>query len=91
MVTCVTRRPEKAARKVASGPRLHRGAVINLYTWATPTICKASIALGELDLDYSVHPAPLKTGAQKQPWFAAINPKGRIPAIWIAPPATSRY
>jgi glutathione S-transferase len=55
--------------------------VIDLYTWTTPNGRKVSIALEEMGLDYSVHPIPLKTGAQKSPAFLAINPNGRIPAI----------
>jgi glutathione S-transferase/GST-like protein len=55
--------------------------MIDLYTWTTPNGRKVSIALEELGLPYAVHPVDLKTGAQKQPWFEAINPNGRVPAI----------
>jgi glutathione S-transferase len=55
--------------------------MIDLYTWSTPNGRKISIALEEMDLAYEVHPVALKSGAQKQPWFLAINPNGRIPAI----------
>jgi glutathione S-transferase len=55
--------------------------VIDLYTWSTPNGRKVSIALEEMELDYAVHPVPLKTGAQKTPAFLAINPNGRVPAI----------
>jgi glutathione S-transferase len=55
--------------------------VIDLYTWTTPNGRKVSIALEELGLPYSVHPVELKAGVQKQAWFTAISPNGRIPAI----------
>jgi glutathione S-transferase len=55
--------------------------MIDLYTWTTPNGRKVSIALEEMGLDYEVNPVDLKTGAQKQPAFLAINPNGRIPAI----------
>jgi len=55
--------------------------VIDLYTWTTPNGRKVSIALEEMELPYAVHPVPIRTGLQKEPWFLAINPNGRIPAI----------
>jgi GSH-dependent disulfide-bond oxidoreductase len=55
--------------------------MIDLYTAATPNGHKASITLEELGLPYTVHPIDLSSGAQKEPWFTAINPNGRIPAI----------
>jgi glutathione S-transferase len=55
--------------------------MIDLYTWTTPNGRKISIALEEMGLAYEVHPINLKSGAQKQPDFLAINPNGRIPAI----------
>jgi glutathione S-transferase len=55
--------------------------MIDLYTWTTPNGRKASIALEEMALPYTVHPIALKTGAQKAPEFLAINPNGRVPAI----------
>ncbi len=55
--------------------------MIDLYTWTTPNGRKVSIALEEMGLAYEVHPLALRTGAQKQPPFLAINPNGRIPAI----------
>jgi glutathione S-transferase len=55
--------------------------VIDLYTWTTPNGRKVSIALEEMSLAYTVHPIPLRSGAQKAPDFLAINPNGRIPAI----------
>ncbi len=55
--------------------------MIDLYTAATPNGHKASIALEELGLPYTVHALELSKNDQKQPWFLAINPNGRIPAI----------
>ena len=55
--------------------------MIDLYTAATPNGYKVSIALEELDLPYTLHALKLADGEQKQDWFLAINPNGRIPAI----------
>ncbi len=55
--------------------------MIDLYTASTPNGWKASIALEELELPYTVHSIDLRTGEQKQPPFLALNPNGRIPAI----------
>jgi GST-like protein len=55
--------------------------MIDLYTAATPNGWKASIALEELELPYEVHSLDLGQQQQKEPWFLAINPNGRIPAI----------
>ena len=55
--------------------------MIDLYTAATPNGYKVSIALEELDLPYELHAFNLSDGTQKEPWFLAINPNGRIPAI----------
>ena len=55
--------------------------MIDLYTAATPNGYKVSIALEEMNLDYTVHPLDISSGIQKEPPFTAINPNGRIPAI----------
>jgi glutathione S-transferase len=55
--------------------------VIDLYTAATPNGHKASVTLEELGLPYTVHAVNLAKNEQKEPWFLAINPNGRIPAI----------
>ena len=54
---------------------------IELYYWPTPNGHKISIALEELALPYTLHTLNLGRREQKQPWFLAINPNGRIPAI----------
>lgn len=55
--------------------------MITLYTSPTPNGWKASIALEELGLPYEVRAIDLSSQEQKEPWFLAINPNGRIPAI----------
>jgi GST-like protein len=55
--------------------------MIDLYTSATPNGWKASVALEEMDIPYSVHPISLSNGEQKQDAFLKLNPNGRIPAI----------
>ena len=55
--------------------------MIDLYTAATPNGHKVSIALEELGLPYSLRVLDLSANEQKEPWFLAINPNGRIPVI----------
>ena len=55
--------------------------MIDLYTAATPNGHKVSITLEELGLPYTLKVLDLAQAEQKQPWFLAINPNGRIPAI----------
>ena len=55
--------------------------MIDLYTAPTPNGWKASVTLEELALPYQVHAVNLANNEQKEPWFLAINPNGRIPAI----------
>jgi len=55
--------------------------MIDLYTAPTPNGHKISIALEELALPYEMHVLELGKNVQKEPWFTAINPNGRIPAI----------
>jgi GST-like protein len=55
--------------------------MIDLYSAATPNGHKVSIALEEMGLPYKLHTIELKQNQQKEPWFLAINPNGRIPAI----------
>ncbi len=54
--------------------------MIDLYTWRTPNGRKPLILLEETGLPYNLIPVPLD-GTQKEPWFTAINPNGRIPAM----------
>ncbi len=55
--------------------------MIDLYSAATPDGHKVSIALEELGLPYTLHVLELDKGDQLAPWFLAISPNGRIPAI----------
>ena len=55
--------------------------MIDLYTSPTPNGYKVSILLEELGCPTRSTRIDLSSGAQKEPWFTAINPNGRIPAI----------
>src|SRR6201996_258844 len=55
--------------------------VIDLYTWTTPNGRKASIALEEMGLPYTVHPVDIGKDEQFKPEFLKISPNNRIPAI----------
>jgi glutathione S-transferase len=55
--------------------------MISLYTAPTPNGHKASITLEELAIPYKTVGVDLGKNVQKEPWFLAINPNGRIPAI----------
>ena len=55
--------------------------MIELFTAATPNGWKVSVALEELGLPYTVRQISLGKLEQKEEWFLAINPNGRIPAI----------
>jgi len=55
--------------------------MIELFSAATPNGHKISIALEELGLPYTLRVLELGKLEQKEPWFLAINPNGRIPAI----------
>ncbi|AUX42622.1 glutathione S-transferase [Sorangium cellulosum] len=55
--------------------------MIELYTAATPNGWKASIALEELGLPYSVRPLTLSKQEQKEVWYLELNPNGRIPTL----------
>ena len=55
--------------------------MITLYSKATSNGRKASIMLEETGLAYTVRPMALENQEQKQDWYLAINPNGRIPCI----------
>ena len=54
---------------------------VTLYTAGTTNGWKASILLEELQISYKVHVIDLSKNEQKEDWYLAINPNGRIPAI----------
>ncbi len=55
--------------------------MIDLYTAPTPNGHKASVTLEELELAYEAHAVDLSKNEQRQEWFLALNPNGRIPVI----------
>lgn len=55
--------------------------MITLYTSPTPNGWKVSITLEEMGLDYDVKAIDLAKGEQKEDWYVALNPNGRIPTI----------
>ncbi|KAJ7498987.1 glutathione S-transferase [Mycena latifolia] len=57
-----------------------------LYTGPTPNGHKVSVYLEELkalypNVDYDVEKIDISTNRQKEPWFIALNPNGRIPVL----------
>ncbi|KAH9890011.1 glutathione S-transferase C-terminal-like protein [Cubamyces lactineus] len=56
-----------------------------LYTAGTPNGRKVSVFLEELKevygLPYDVHPIDISKNVQKERWFLALNPNGRIPVL----------
>ncbi|OCK79799.1 glutathione S-transferase [Lepidopterella palustris CBS 459.81] len=54
---------------------------LTLYTAQTPNGIKISITLEELGIPYKVYKVEIGKNVQKEPWFLAINPNGRIPAL----------
>ncbi|RMD39980.1 hypothetical protein DV735_g5161, partial [Chaetothyriales sp. CBS 134920] len=54
---------------------------LTYYTFGTPNGLKGAIALEELGLEYSVVKVDITKNEQKEAWFLAINPNGRIPAL----------
>lgn len=55
--------------------------MIDFYTAATPNGRKVALMLEELGIPYQEHQVDLKTNAQKNPDFLAMNPNGKIPVI----------
>jgi GST-like protein len=55
--------------------------MIDFYYWPTPNGHKVSLALEEMELDYTVKPINILTGEQHTPEFIAISPNNRVPAI----------
>ncbi|KAI0647744.1 glutathione S-transferase C-terminal-like protein [Trametes meyenii] len=55
------------------------------YTAGTPNGHKVSILLEELKghygITYDTHAIDISKGTQKEPWFLALNPNGRIPVL----------
>lgn len=55
--------------------------MIELLTSETPNGWKISIALEEMGLPYTYRHIKLSEREQKQDWYLALNPNGRIPTI----------
>ena len=55
--------------------------MLDFYTAATPHGYKVAIFLEESGLEYTPHFFSLDKLEQRQDWYLAINPNGRIPAI----------
>jgi glutathione S-transferase len=56
-------------------------APYTFYTWGTPNGWKPSILLEELGVEYETKGVNIMSNTQKEDWFTAINPNGRIPAL----------
>lgn len=54
---------------------------LTLYTAATPNGLKPCIVLEELGLSYKSETLDIFSPTIKEPWYTAINPNGRIPAL----------
>jgi glutathione S-transferase len=58
---------------------------IELLTWGTPNGVKATVLLEELrdayGKDYTMQAVNISQNIQKEPWFTALNPNGRIPVL----------
>ncbi|QGP81341.1 glutathione S-transferase [Sphingobium sp. CAP-1] len=55
--------------------------MLELLTSETPNGWKVSILLEELGVPYQVTPIALTDRVQKQDWYVALNPNGRIPTL----------
>lgn len=55
--------------------------MLELLTSETPNGWKVSILLEELGVPYRVTPIALTDRVQKQDWYVALNPNGRIPTL----------
>ncbi|RRH77278.1 glutathione S-transferase family protein [Falsigemmobacter faecalis] len=55
---------------------------IQFYSYPTPNGVKVSLMLEETGLPYDAHLVDFGKGDQKTPAFLAVNPNGKIPAIY---------
>ncbi|XRM38038.1 hypothetical protein ABZX51_001477 [Aspergillus tubingensis] len=66
-------------------PRIKNTKGLHLLTTSTPNGKKVQILLEELSAKYSLQWTTtlidLETDEQKQPWFLALNPNGKIPLL----------
>ena len=68
-------------RDAGNAAKREDGAMLELWTWATPNGHKVHIALEELGIPYKVIPIDIGAGDQFKPEFLKITPNHRIPAI----------
>lgn len=54
---------------------------ITLYFWPTPNGQKIAIMLEEIGEPYRVHYVDINAGVQHEPWYLALSPNNRMPAI----------
>ncbi|MBT0670794.1 glutathione S-transferase N-terminal domain-containing protein [Novosphingobium profundi] len=55
--------------------------MLELWTSETPNGWKTTIMLEELDAAYTLRPISLTNREQKEDWYTARNPNGRIPTL----------
>ena len=55
--------------------------MLELFACQTPNTWKVAILLEELGVPYTVRALSLAKNEQKEAWFLAINPNGRLPAL----------
>ena len=55
--------------------------MIDFYYFPTPNTWKVGIMLEECALEYRVVPVNIMIGQQFEPWFLALSPNNRVPAI----------
>jgi glutathione S-transferase len=75
--------PEPDMSERPTGLKATKG--IELLTWGTPNGWKANIILEELKeaygKEYTWQGINIGQNVQKEPWFTALGPNGRIPVI----------
>lgn len=64
--------------RMSGSPPYHN---LTYYTFGTPNGLKPAILLEELGLQYKVETVDISKNTQKEDWYLAINPNGRIPAL----------
>ena len=62
-------------------PKDLKAPYLKLYSLETPNGQKITLYLKLLGIDYTLRRLDIGTNIQKEPWFIAINPNGRIPTL----------
>lgn len=55
--------------------------MIRVYYFHTPNVFKVLIALEEMGLEFEERRVDILKGEQVQPWFLAVSPNNKVPAI----------